>query len=56
MAEEKTDRIGSCQANHKDEKDYRDEVVMTSGGAIGAHSADYVENDDVKDAMAAGYY
>ena len=37
-------------------KDYSDQVTMESGGAIEMDDPGYVENDDVKDSMAEGYF
>lgn len=56
MAEEKTTCSDSCQAKHRDEKEYRDEVSMSSFGSIDANSPDYDEGDDVGNAMAEAYY
>lgn len=46
----------SCSAAHAGGKDYRDQVTMESGGAIEMTDPDYVEDDDVKDSMAEGYF
>ena len=37
-------------------KDYRNQVEMESDGTIKMTNPNYVENDDVKNSMAEGYY
>lgn len=46
----------ACSVAHADRKDYRDQVIMESGGVIEMDDPGYVENDDVKDSMAEGYF
>lgn len=45
-----------CSTSHADQKDYRNQVTMESGGVIEMDDPGYVENDDVKDSMAEGYF
>lgn len=37
-------------------KDYRNQVEMESDGAIEMTNPNYVEDDDVKNSMAEGYF
>ena len=43
-------------AKRPERKDYRNQVEMESDGTIEMTNPNYVENDDVKNSMAEGYY
>lgn len=46
----------SADACPNSDQDPKDRIVMESGGTIDADCPNYVEEDDVKDSIAEGYF